>query len=292
MQAHGGSGWEADVLEGRPDGRPPLVLLHRPGLDRAMWRPALAELCAADPGRQVLVLDLPGRAGSAPWPGYDLVRAAAAVHEAVRWTRLDAPVMVGHAMAAAIATVYAACYPVRGVVNVDQWLEGAPSVALVTSPRDEIRGDGLTGAWQQFADSTHLQRLLPPGRWPLRQAGHPRQDAVAGYWGESLGRLPGAVAAEVQAALAAVRAAGIGYLFIAGREVEPGYRRWLSQVLPQASIVVFPGGGHFPHLACPRRFATCLAATARWDAPGSRAAAPGAPRDLAAAPLQLPGVLS
>lgn len=264
MQAYGGIGWEADVLEGRDDDRPPLVFLHRPSFGRAMWQPALAELCVADPGRQVLVLDLSGHEGSAPWPGHDLVRVAAAVHEAVRWTRLDAPVMVGHAMAAVVATVYAARYPARGVVNVDQWLEAAPSVALVTSPADEIRGGGLTGAWAQSGDSTHLQRLLPPARWLLRQASRPRQDAIAGYWGETLGRLPGAVAGEVQAALATVRAAGIGYLFIAGREVEPGYRRWLSQVLPQATIVVFPGGGHFPHVGCPRRFATCVAGTARW----------------------------
>lgn len=34
-------------------------------------------------------------------------------------------------------------------------------------------------------------------------------------------------------------------------------------VLPQATITVWPASGHFPHLAHPRRFAECLAATAR-----------------------------
>jgi pimeloyl-ACP methyl ester carboxylesterase len=36
-------------------------------------------------------------------------------------------------------------------------------------------------------------------------------------------------------------------------------------LLPQASVTVWPANGHFPHLAHPRRFAECLAATARWN---------------------------
>jgi DNA-binding CsgD family transcriptional regulator len=45
------------------------------------------------------------------------------------------------------------------------------------------------------------------------------------------------------------------------------YRNWLNQVLPQATITVWPASGHFPHLAHPRRFAECLAATAGWSTP-------------------------
>jgi 2-polyprenyl-6-methoxyphenol hydroxylase-like FAD-dependent oxidoreductase len=51
---------------------------------------------------------------------------------------------------------------------------------------------------------------------------------------------------------------------LAGHEVEPDYQAWLDRVLPQVAFMVWPGSGHFPHLAHPRRFAECLAATARW----------------------------
>ena len=62
----------------------------------------------------------------------------------------------------------------------------------------------------------------------------------------------------------------VPYLFVAGHEVEPEYADWLNRVLPQARITVWPGSGHFPHLAYPERFARCLAATAGWcgDADG------------------------
>ena len=52
---------------------------------------------------------------------------------------------------------------------------------------------------------------------------------------------------------------------LAGDNIGPHYRSWLNHVLPQASITVWPASGHFPHLAHPRRFAECLAATARWS---------------------------
>lgn len=81
----------AGVLDGGPDGRAPLVLLHGLTFDRAMWEPALAELRATDPGRQVLALDLPGHGGSAAWPRYDIKSVAAAVHRAAEEAGLQRP---------------------------------------------------------------------------------------------------------------------------------------------------------------------------------------------------------
>jgi pimeloyl-ACP methyl ester carboxylesterase len=242
-EARGGITWQADVLEGRADGRPPLVLLHGPAFDRSMWQPALAELCVADPGRQALALDLPGHGGSPPPRRHDIDGVLAAVHEAVRWTRLDAPVVVGHAMAAVIATVYAARYPARGVVNVNQWLRAEPPAAPGTWVADEIRGGGFSA-----------DRRLPGDSWQL--PGRP----------DGPGWPPDALAADVdiQAVLAKIGAAETDYLFIAGHEVEPQYRRWLRQLVPRASIEVFPGSGHLPQLDRPERFAACLATMGRW----------------------------
>ncbi len=61
-----------------------------------------------------------------------------------------------------------------------------------------------------------------------------------------------------------MRAAGVPYLVVAGNDPEPDYQQWLCEMLPQATITVWAGSGHFPHLAHPARFAECLAATARW----------------------------
>lgn len=248
METHGETTWQADVLEGRDDGRPPLVLLHGPAFDRGMWQPALAELCAADPGRQVLALDLPGHGGSAPLPRYDIDSVLTAVHEAIRWTRLDAPVVVGHGSAAVIATGYAARYPARGVVNVNQWLRAAQPAPGGGWAADEIRGGGFAG-------------------WPAKPLGVDIRAAVAssGFAGWP----PDALAVDIHDALATISAAGIGYLFIAGHDVDPGYRRWLLSLLPRASIEVFAGGGHFPQLECPQRFAACLATMGR-GFPGPR----------------------
>jgi pimeloyl-ACP methyl ester carboxylesterase len=123
----------AGDLTGEPGRRPPLVLLHGLTFDRTSWHPVLAELATLDPGRQVLALDLPGHGESPPRPGYDLEPVADAVHRAVAEAGLSGPVLAGHSAGGVIATIYAARYPARGVVNVDQPLRVEPFAQLVRS---------------------------------------------------------------------------------------------------------------------------------------------------------------
>src|SRR6516162_3801744 len=123
----------AASLEGDCDHRAPLILLHGLTFDRTMWRPAVAELATIDPGRRVLAVDLPGHGRSPAWPSYDAEGVAEAVHRAALAAKLPAPVLAGHSAAAVIATVYAARYPARGVVNVDQWLQIEPIARLIQS---------------------------------------------------------------------------------------------------------------------------------------------------------------
>lgn len=49
--------------------------------------------------------------------------------------------------------------------------------------------------------------------------------------------------------------------FLAIHGSEPGldYRMWLAERLPRASVEVWPGGGHYPHLSDPDRFAARIA---------------------------------
>jgi pimeloyl-ACP methyl ester carboxylesterase len=245
---------------GRSDARPPLVLLHGLTFDRSLWRPLLTELQGIDPGRRALTLDLPGHGESPGWPTYDVESVAHGVHRAVEEAQLQSPVVVGHSIAGVIATVYAAHYPTRGVINVDQPLQVAPFAGLVQSLADKLRGPAFPAVWQMFAASMHIERLPAAGQELVRSSSQPRQDLVLGYWREVLDRPVSELADMVGTTLAAVRAAGVPYLLVAGDDLAAGYREWLTEMLPQATVTVWPGSGHFPHIAHPSRFAACLAA--------------------------------
>jgi pimeloyl-ACP methyl ester carboxylesterase len=245
---------------GKSDARPPLVLLHGLTFDRSLWRPSLNELQQIDPGRRVLALDLPGHGASQGWPSYDVASVARGVHRAVEEAQLESPVVVGHSIAGVIATFYAAQYPTRGVINVDQSLRVAPFAGLVQSLADKLRGPAFPGVWQMFAASMHIERLPDAGQELVRSSSQPRQDLVLGYWREVLDRPASELADMAGAALAAVRASGVPYLVVAGEDLEADYRDWLAEMLPHATITVWPGSGHFPHIAHAGRFAACLAA--------------------------------
>ncbi len=249
---------------GASDTRAPLVLLHGLTFDRSLWRPALAELRRVDPGRRVLALDLPGHGESPAWSAYDLESVAHGVHRAVEEAQLQAPVVVGHSIAAIIATVYAARYPTRGIVNVDQPLQVEPFARLVKSLADRLRGPAFPAVWERFAASMHIELLPESAQRLVRASSHPRQDLVLGYWREILERPVEELVDLASEGFASLRAAGLPYLVVAGGDLDPDYERWLHTMLPQATVAVWPGSGHFPHLAHPDRFAECLAATARW----------------------------
>ena len=255
----------AGTLEGHLDHRPPLIMLHGLTFDRTMWRPAVAQLRSLDPGRRVLAVDLPGHGQSPAWPSYDFEGIADGVYRAVRDANLWSPVLVGHSAGAVIATIYASRYPARGVVNVDQWLQAEPLARLVQSLAGQLRGPGFPAAWEMVEASMRIGLLSHEAQELLRSARTARQDLVAGYLRELLDLSAAESADNAAARLAALRAAQVPYLYVAGDNIGPHYRSWLNHVLPQASITVWPASGHFPHLAHPRRFAECLAATARWS---------------------------
>ena len=50
------------------------------------------------------------------------------------------------------------------------------------------------------------------------------------------------------------------YLAIHGADPGPEYRAWLADVVPQATLDVVEGSGHYPHLFAPEDFLSHLAA--------------------------------
>lgn len=252
---------------GRSDGRPPLVLLHGMTFDRTTWRDIIPELQRIDPGRRVVAIDLPGHGHSPDQLAYELDTIVAQVHQVVEEAGLTAPVLVGHSASGGFATAYAARHPSHGVVNIDSPLQVAPFITLLRSLGDRLRGPEFPALWQQiFYASFHVELLPPAAQDLVRSTCRPRQQVALGYWRQLIEQSAGEVPAMIERGTAALRASGMPYLYIAGDDLDPGYRQWLGVRLPAATVEVWPRTGHFPHLADPQRFARRLAGTAQWVA--------------------------
>lgn len=243
--------------EGERDDRPPVVLLHGLGFDRRMWGPATAALRRIDRGRRTIAFDLPGHGESPPWDSYDVGSLADGVYRAVTEAVLGAPVIVGHSMSAVVATIYGARYPTAAVVNVDQPLEVEAFAHFVQSLSSKLRGPEFPGVWAMFAASMHRELLAPDAQRLLN--GSPDQGLILAYWREVLERTPEDLSAMADAVAAELRTKRTPYLFVAGAEMDAEQRRTLDELLPQCTVGVLPGSGHFPHLAHPERFAELLA---------------------------------
>ena len=253
----------AGFTQGSPDGRAPLVFLHGLTFDHRMWLPAIGALEARDPGRQLLVLDLPGHGGSPMLPSSSVDDVATAVASAVENAGFDRPVVVGHSIAGVIAAVYAARYPTRGVVDVDQELDTS-FLAILQANRAAITGPGFAQVWPGILASMRID-LVPADRRSLLSTDLPRQELVLAYWREALESPIATLDARIDAEMAAARRRGLPFLIVAGHPYDAAYSAWLRQNLPQASVTVVPNSGHFPHLADPDLFAELLADTASWQ---------------------------
>ncbi|GAB2808104.1 alpha/beta hydrolase [Actinoallomurus bryophytorum] len=250
----------ASDSHGTDDDRPPLVLLHGLSYDRRQWGPALRELAVVDPGRRTVCFDLPGHGESPPRATYPLDEIAAIVHDAVDEAGLDAPVVVGHSYGGALATSYAAAYPVRGVINVDQPLWAGAFAALLRRSEPALRSPGYLRVWESLLSGMGIEELPPAARELVRTATTPRQDLLLGYWAELMTGPAGQLDDRRARELATIYARGVPYHHVAGNDLAPAYRDWLESLLPGVTVTVLPGGGHFPHLAGPAEFAKILAA--------------------------------
>jgi pimeloyl-ACP methyl ester carboxylesterase len=257
-------------LHGAPDERAPLVLLHGLTFGRDIWRTTLDELAQIDPGRRILSLDLPGHGDSPDQLPHSLEHVAGLVRDAVDEADLTAPVLVGHSMAGGLASIYAARFPSRGVVNVDAAPEIASFARLLQSMAEQIRGPEFPGVWAMMEQSWRTDLLPRESRALVARNSHPRQDLVVSYWHDLLTGDPDLLQESVADAMRRVAAAQVPYLLIVGAEPPAGLVERLSAVVAQVTVEVWPGTGHFPQLAHPQRFAARLAATGRWPAGGDR----------------------
>jgi len=138
----------------------PVVFLHGLTFDRRSWRPIIERL---DGGVRSIAIDLPahGDSGGAPAP---LDHVAAQVHELLGSLTVDRPILVGHSMSGGLASSYAAAYPSRGLVIVDNGSDIRPFAQLLRRLEPALCGPGFTEVWQRFEESLALERIPEPVR--------------------------------------------------------------------------------------------------------------------------------
>jgi pimeloyl-ACP methyl ester carboxylesterase len=262
----------AGDLDGDEDDRAPLVLLHGLSFDRTIWGPALTELHRLDPRRRLLTLDLPGHGASLDSfhrredgaPDLGLETAVSQLRAAIDEAGLGAPVVVGHSAGAIAATLYAANLPTRGVINVDQPLQVEPFAAYLQSLAARLHGGDFPRVWAELLAGMRPDLLPAHGEALVRVTSRPRQEIALGYWAPLLDGDVTVMTEQLAAALGVLRGKRVPYAIVTGAESEPAYREWVASHLPQATFTAWPGSGHFPHVAHPKRFARLLASTGSW----------------------------
>lgn len=238
---------DVSIAYGVTGSGPPLVLVHGITESRHTWDPLLDDL-AAD--HTVVAVDLRGHGESGPADGYGAEAMAADVAAVMAAEDLAQPLVVGHSLGGIVATALAGGHPCRAVLNVDQSIALGDFQELVRGAEPMLRSDAFAEVIGALFDS--MMGALPPDEVArvaaLRQ---PRQDVVLGVWAPLLELDPAALEAYVAALAGAV---AVPYLALHGIDPGEAYAPWLASVIPGASVEVWDGDGHYPHLVHPEQF--------------------------------------
>jgi pimeloyl-ACP methyl ester carboxylesterase len=244
----------AHELVGHAD-RPALILVHGITENRRMWHPLVHRLAEH---HYVLSVDLRGHGDSELSDPYDPISYASDVVETAQALGVHDPLLIGHSLGGVVVSAYAAIAPCVGVVNVDQplHLAGFQDALRQLEPL-------LTGSQHEFEQAISLMFGAMNGALPAEEVarieqlrGEPRQEVVLGTWDAVLH----ASTEELDATVAALAGAiTVPYLSLHGIDPGPDYAGWLTNLVPTATVEVWPDLGHYPHLCQPDRFLTRVA---------------------------------
>jgi pimeloyl-ACP methyl ester carboxylesterase len=231
---------------------PPVIFVHGLTFDRRTWRPVIDQL---DGSVTSITIDLPGHGDSGGEPA-PLESVTEQIHRLLEALDIERPVVVGHSIAAAIAGLYAAAHPARGIVWVDQATEVLPFARMLHQIAPILRGPAFDQIWPDIENSLGLDRIPEPARALVLDTHKVRQDVVLGYWDQVLTTDPAELQAWIDGKAARIQTP---CLAVFGRPATDGERERLAR-LPDAQIEEWAGDGHFVHLVDPQRFATRLQA--------------------------------
>jgi pimeloyl-ACP methyl ester carboxylesterase len=155
----------------------PVVLLHGLLLDRTMWWPAAAELVGSS-SCTIVAPDLPGHGQSPPRADYRLehiARDLAALVDGLHLRR--APLVVGHAASARLATAFADAYATHCLLTLDEPPVDATDVAALSPAGLEL----VPEIFRPYAEPRTDPALLHAyGSWLAQPPTRRNQPAMAG----------------------------------------------------------------------------------------------------------------
>jgi pimeloyl-ACP methyl ester carboxylesterase len=229
----------------------PVVLLHGLTFDRTTWRPITQRLGA---GVRSLAIDLPGHGETGGSPRL-LSEVADLILALLDDLGIERPLVVGHSMSGALASLYGAAYPVLGVVNIDNPVDVRPFAQLVRRLAPALNGPGFASAFEPFQQSMGLDLIPEPLRSQVLAVQDVRPDLVLGYWDQIIRSDPDELQAWIEEMMQRTDAP---YLAIFGRGLDPAERDYMVQRIIGLQLEEWPGSGHFVHLSNVERFTTRL----------------------------------
>jgi len=234
---------------------PPAVFVHGNTEDRHSWDAVWPHVTQTF---RCIRLDLRGHGESGDAADYSALAMAEDVATVVAEAGVDdPPLLVGHSLGAVVVTAYASQAPARAVVNVDQSLAFGAFGAAIQPLKDMLRGDGFADALAAVFAGLGVEALPPDAReWADAKHAAARKEVVLGTWDLVLDTPVADLDALAATMLPAVT---VPYLAIHGSEPDPGYETWLTSLMPSATVEVWPGNGHYPHIVEAERFARRIA---------------------------------
>ena len=193
-------------------------------------------------------------------PSYALEVTVERVHAAIVEAGLRDPILVGHSASASVAAMYATQHPTSGIVLVEGTFLVAPFAEMLRSMEPVLRGPGFGAAWSRISEYAFRLDEVPAVSGPSsrRRAGHDRMSSSATGRTSSHGRPPSCRPGWTREQPGCGRS-GLPVTSVVGQDPSADEAAWLEANLPEARMDVWPGSGHFPHLAHPRAFAELLA---------------------------------
>jgi pimeloyl-ACP methyl ester carboxylesterase len=226
----------------------PVVFIHGLTFNRTTWHPIMDQLA----GRfRCVAVDLPGHGASSGFP-LSMEEALLQVYWLVSDLGIERPVIVGHSLGGIMATIYAATFPVAGVVNVDQPLDTGPFMQMVRHLEPGLRGPNFAAVFEPIRQSIGVELLPEPLRSSTLATQAVRQDLVLAYWNDVFQRSP----EDLQALLdRGTKRITVPYLAVFGHELSDDERVRLQNRLSRLELEEWPDRGHMVHLMEPERFA-------------------------------------
>ncbi len=226
---------------------PDLILVHGITESRRMWDPLVPRLART---HKVIAVDLRGHGESQRQGPYDLATMASDVAVVAGAEGAESPDLMGHSLGGTVVTAYAAAFPVRKVINVDQPLALAAFQEQLREVEPMLRGEAFGAVMEQIFE-TLKGPLGAEERERLALIEHPEQEVVLGVWDVLLN----STAEELDQVVTEIFG-GIGapYLSLHGIDPGPDYCDWLGGLIAGAECEIWADQGHYPHLVSPDRF--------------------------------------